>query len=131
MTRSTPARAATATVLVAEDEPAVRELMVEVLREAGHEVLAAADGDAALELARRSRRPIDVLCTDGVMPGLPSSELVAQFAQLYPRAPILVCSGHLPERQLDARIHDRELLYLGKPFTGTQLVAAVARALDA
>jgi two-component system, cell cycle sensor histidine kinase and response regulator CckA len=121
---------ARATVLVAEDDGAVRDVMVEALREAGHEVLSAGDGDAALELARRYRGRIDLLCSDGVMPGLNTAELITGFRHLFPGAPVLVCSGHVREDSLREKVETRDVRYLGKPFTGRALVMAVAETLS-
>jgi signal transduction histidine kinase len=120
-----------ATVLVAEDDRAVREVMVEALREAGHEVLSAGDGSAALELARRYRGRIDLLCSDGVMPGLNTAELISGFRHLFPNAPVLVCSGHVREDDVRAKVEARDVRYLGKPFTGRTLTEAVADTLAA
>jgi CheY-like chemotaxis protein len=119
-----------ATVLVAEDDRAVRDVMVEALSEAGHEVLSASDGDAALELARRYRGRIDLLCSDGVMPGLNTAQLISGFRHLFPDAPVLVCSGHVREDDLREKVETRDVRYLGKPFTGRALVDAVAESLD-
>ena len=119
------------TILVAEDDDAVREVMVQALRDAGHEVLSAPDGDAAIELARRYRGRIDLLCSDGVMPGLATAELVSAFRQLFPRAPVLVCSGHVREDDLREKVETRDVHFLGKPFTGRELVEAVGDVLEA
>ena len=126
-----PARAdPRATILVAEDEGAVREVMVEALRDAGHEVLSAPDGDAAIELARRYRGRIDLLCSDGVMPGLGTAELITAFRHLFPSALVMVCSGHVREDDLREKVNTRDVRYLAKPFTGRELVDAVGDALE-
>ncbi len=128
-----PAQAVTygpATVLVAEDEHAVRKLMVEALSKCGYTVLDVENGDAALELARRHRGAIDLLCTDGVMPGITSRELIAGFRRLFPRAAVVVCSGHIEEQALRDVIERRALSFLPKPFTGRQLSEMVAKALE-
>jgi signal transduction histidine kinase/CheY-like chemotaxis protein len=117
------------TILVAEDEPAVRGLIVSALRSAGHHVLAAEDGNTALEIARRYRGDIDLLCTDGVMPGTSSTTLIASFRALFPSANVLVCSGHSEELTLDpSRL--LELRYLQKPFTVETLLESVSAALE-
>jgi signal transduction histidine kinase len=116
------------TILIAEDEPAVRNLMVTALKAAGHTVLAAAHGGAALELARRYRGKIDLLCTDGMMPGISSANLIADFRVLFPGARVLLCSGHVDQR-LRAELPAEELRYLNKPFTGDALAETVADVL--
>jgi signal transduction histidine kinase/ActR/RegA family two-component response regulator len=124
----TPADAP-ALILVAEDEPAVRRVLVEALQTRGHTVLDAPDGGAALELARRHREKIDLLLTDGVMPGISSSQLIAGFRRLFPDAAVLVCSGHVDEQPLRQAIEDHDLKYLRKPFTSHDLNVAIAEAL--
>jgi two-component system cell cycle sensor histidine kinase/response regulator CckA len=119
-----------ATVLVAEDEVAVRRLIVEALKKAGYTVLDVENGDQALELARRHRGAIDLLCTDGVMPGMASRELITGFRRLFPEAAIVVCSGHIEERALRDVVEKRALRFLSKPFTSRQLTETIAQALD-
>jgi two-component system cell cycle sensor histidine kinase/response regulator CckA len=123
-----PSHPAPGTILIAEDEPAVRNLMVTTLTTAGHTVLAAGDGSAALELARRYRGKIDLLCTDGVMPGISSATLIADFRLLFPCARVLLCSGHI-EQRLQEDLPRRELHYLNKPFTGEVLTRTIAELL--
>jgi len=93
-------------------------------------VLDVENGDKALELARRHRGDIDLLCTDGVMPGIASRELIAGFRRLFPTAAVVVCSGHIEEQALRDVVEKRALRFLPKPFTSRQLTDAVARALD-
>jgi CheY-like chemotaxis protein len=119
-----------ATVLVAEDEVGVRRLMVRALEGDGHTVLEAESGDAALAVARAYGARIDMLCTDGVMPGISSQVLISEFRQLYPTAAVLVCSGHIAEQSLRASVETSALSFLPKPFTGSQLSAAVAESLS-
>jgi signal transduction histidine kinase len=125
---STSLQCAPATILIAEDETAVRNLMVSALQAAGHTVLAAEHGSAALDLARRYRGRIDLLCTDGVMPGISSPTLIADFRLLFPRARVLLCSGHIDQRLQD-ELQRAELEYLHKPFTGDSLTRVVAELL--
>jgi CheY-like chemotaxis protein len=129
-TRPASARAS-GTVLVAEDDTGVRELMVAALKSAGYEVVAAESGSAALELARRYRGTIDLLCADGIMPGISSSQLIADFRVLFPHARVLVCSGHIAEESLRGQVERSGLRYLSKPFTGAELVRMASETLAA
>jgi signal transduction histidine kinase/CheY-like chemotaxis protein len=115
-------------ILVAEDEPAVRALIVHALSSAGHTVLAADSGGAALELARRYRGKFGLLCTDGMMPGMSSTTLIADFRQLFPEASVLVCSGHI-ERHVQSELPNARINYLHKPFTSEALTRAVREAI--
>jgi CheY-like chemotaxis protein len=118
------------TILVAEDEAPVRELIQSAFRSAGHTVLAAANGGDALTIARRFRGEIDLLCTDGVMPGSTSSrQLIDNFRTLFPKARVLVCSGHAEELALDPALLS-QITYLQKPFTVETLLRSVGEALD-
>jgi signal transduction histidine kinase len=120
--------AAARTVLIAEDEPAVRTLMETTLTAAGHTVVVAENGAAALELARRYRGKIDLLCADGVMPGLSSAMLIGDFRTLFPEARVLFCPGRVGQ-PLHGLAYDGTA-YLHKPFTGEALVSAVSALLS-
>lgn len=118
------------TILVAEDEAPVRELIQSAFRSAGHTVLAATNGNDALTIARRYRGEIDLLCTDGVMPGSTSSrQLIDNFRTLFPNGRVLVCSGHAEELALDPALVS-QITYLQKPFTVETLLRSVGEALD-
>jgi CheY-like chemotaxis protein len=112
-------------VLLVEDEEAMREVMVRVLTDGGYEVLDARDGEEALTLARASGGPLHVLCTDGILPGLRTDALIAQFRELYPQARVLVCSGHLQEDLVRRRIAEGECAFVQKPFSADELLRAV------
>jgi PAS domain S-box-containing protein len=126
------------TVLVAEDDPAVRRVARRALVADGFEVLEAADGREALGLwsARRAAgRPVDVVVTDAVMPTLGGVALVAQLRGERPDLPVVLVSGYrdagAPDR--DAGAPDRAPLppgavWLQKPFTAAALGRAVRAA---
>jgi two-component SAPR family response regulator len=59
------------------------------------------------------------------MPGISSPTLIADFRLLFPRARILLCSGHIDQR-LQGELHATDLQYLHKPFTGERLTRVVA-----
>jgi two-component system cell cycle sensor histidine kinase/response regulator CckA len=113
-------------VLLVDDEPPVRFVAAHILREEGYEVLEAADGERALELARNCGGAIDLLCTDGILPGLRTDVLIAQFRALFPGAQVLVCSGHVQEELLRRSIADGSCAFVPKPFTPDDLLRAVA-----
>jgi signal transduction histidine kinase len=116
-----------ATILLVEDDPALRQVMAAALRGVGHEVLEAGSVEAGLEIARRLRGDIGLLCTDGIMPGGGVRRLVAGVRELFPGVAVLMCSGHLapdvpsPE-ELGAS-------FLAKPFEATALITRVGEVL--
>ena len=120
---------AAATIVFAEDEPEVRELTARVLEHAGYTVLAAADGQAALELCRQRHEPIDLLLTDVVMPRLGGRDLAARLLAERPGLRVLFISGYSDDagdlRHMAGPAGD----FLQKPFQPEQLVACVRRLL--
>ena len=90
----------------------------------------APDADAALALEARHQGPIDVVCTDVVMPGRQARDLLTELQTRRPQAGILVCSGYSEDEQIHRGIHSGEFSHLSKPFTRGQLLAAVRAALQ-
>ena len=114
-------------VVVAEDDPAVRRVIVETLRRAGLRVRAAVDGAEALELLETAGVP-DVLVTDVRMPRLSGPDLARAARQRWPALPVLFLSGHTGDDTPDA-VRAAGGRLLGKPFTAEALVDAVAQVL--
>ncbi|MDT7835053.1 hybrid sensor histidine kinase/response regulator [Aquabacterium sp. OR-4] len=113
-------------VLVVEDDDAVRDTVVAMLRLLGHEVTAARDGSSALQVID-SAQPIDLLFTDVVMPGPVSSTELARQAQLArPGLRVLFTSGYTENALLHGGRIDAGLQLLSKPYTRE----ALARKLD-
>jgi PAS domain S-box-containing protein len=119
------------TVLVADDEDAVRELVVRMLRKAGYQVLAAADGHEAIALAEAHRGEIACLVTDVVMPRMLGSELAERLTATEPGLAVLFMSGYadpMLEEPCDLR---PGVPMLGKPFREPDLLAAVQAVINA
>jgi two-component system, cell cycle sensor histidine kinase and response regulator CckA len=113
-------------VLVAEDEPMVRLIVAGVLRELGFDVLEAADGAEALELAR-GKDPA-LLVTDVVMPRMGGRELAARMRERIPGLRVLFVSGYTDGALGDE--DDPETAFLPKPFMSAELAAAVRELLE-
>ena len=92
-----PAEPARSTVLVAEDEAIVRDLVQQTLERAGYRVLVAADGDEALRVGAASADPVDLLVTDMVMPGMNGGELAQRVLEASPSTPVVFMSGYTTE----------------------------------
>jgi two-component system, cell cycle response regulator CpdR len=120
-----------ARILIAEDEEALRKLVYRALAEAGHEVVAAADGAEALDLLTRARGNFELLLADIKMPVMDGVALALAAARDYPDLAILLMTGYADQRErahgLDALIQD----VIAKPFTLAEIRAAVACALAA
>ena len=126
-----PATAAgTETVLLAEDEPAVRTLVRTVLQMHGYTVLEATDGPEALRLAGAHRGPIHLLITDVVMPGVSGRELAEQLTALRPEVRVLYASGYTDDAVVRHGVLEAQAVFLQKPFRPDDLVSKVRQVLD-
>jgi two-component system, cell cycle sensor histidine kinase and response regulator CckA len=114
-------------ILLAEDEPTVRDLAETVLVRAGFEVHAAPDAEAALAFVADGG-DVDLLLTDVVMPGMTGIELARLLRERWRDLPVLLMSGYSVDVTRDAGIVPRRLL--AKPFTPTELRRAVDEALN-
>jgi PAS domain S-box-containing protein len=111
------------TVLVVDDDDHQRSLMVEILSAQEYNVLSAADGVEALEVARRSDDPIDVLVTDLSMPVMDGVELADMLTAERPEMAVTFVSGYRAARMCTFTQIDRN--FLAKPFQAWKLVAKV------
>ncbi len=127
-----PARAGgTETVLLVEDEPAVRRVAARVLRLGGYRVLVAEGGPAALRLLAEESRPVDLLVTDVVMPGMSGRVLAEQVRSRSGATRVLFVSGYALDLVGDGGALDGGDELLEKPFTTEALLARVRALLDA
>jgi two-component system cell cycle sensor histidine kinase/response regulator CckA len=117
------------TILVAEDQEAVRVFVERVLSRAGYRVLAAANGQEALAMARTLPH-VDLLFTDMVMPGMGGPELSRLLTAIHPRVRTLFASGYSDEALAKGFGSDGQVPYLAKPFTADQLLVRIRGALD-
>lgn len=117
-----------ARVLVAEDNPSVREFIVRSLTGVGYDVTAVADGQQALDVLVNER--FAVLVTDIVMPNVDGIALALKAVRLFPDLRIVMISGYAQERMrahnLDALVHR----VIAKPFAMEEICGAVKDALN-
>lgn len=123
-----PSQKGRETVLVVEDEPDVRNLVVRVLRDAGYVVLEASDGVEALDVSNRHSESIDLLVTDAVMPRMGGLELAEQIRREREDLDVLIISGYV-EKLRSFENHGR-YAFLQKPFDPRKLLASVRERLD-
>jgi len=119
------------TVLLVEDEDAVRESEREYLEQRGYSVLAAANGPAALELAGSCGREIQILVSDVVMPKMSGSELGEKLLALRPGLQVLYVSGYAENTVMQHGLAELGSRFLHKPFTLKALAAKIREVLDA
>ncbi len=117
------------TILLAEDDDAVRAIAREALERAGYRVLAAADGNQAITLAETHIGPIDLLVTDVIMPGMNGRELAERLGDSHPGMPVLFTSGYTDNVLAKQGVLIAGTALLDKPFTPAALTAKVALTL--
>lgn len=132
-TRQDPASAqatavALGTVLLVDDEPAVRKLVARILERRGYAVLQAENGADALRVAGEHGAAIDLVLTDLVMPDVGGVEVATQLRLLWPRVRVVYMSGY-GEEDLSAHGVNGPAFFLSKPFRPDDLIAKVGEAL--
>jgi hypothetical protein len=119
-----------ATILLVEDEEALREVTRRILAGAGYRVIAAANGAAALAQAAERREPIDLLLTDVIMPHMHGPQLAAQIRRARPSIRVMFMSG-FAQPMLGSGGHlDPGVILVEKPFSGATLLAKVGQVLN-
>jgi PAS domain S-box-containing protein len=120
-----------ATVLLAEDEGAVRTFVAAVLRQLGYLVLEAESGEAALALSHRHEGVIDLLLTDVVMPGINGPELAMELEHARPGIRIVLMSGYAGDALVGLGVKANGFAMLLKPFGSDALARIVSETLAA
>jgi two-component system, cell cycle sensor histidine kinase and response regulator CckA len=118
------------TVLLIEDEEAVRRLAQRVLEQRGYHVLAAASGEEALRRVREHHGPIQLLVSDVVMPKMSGPAVAEHVSRLYPDIRVIFISGYTDEAVMRHGSLRRDSFFLQKPFTPESLARLVHRALE-
>ena len=118
------------TILLVEDDVAVRGLTRMVLQEQGYNLLEAKDSHQALELVSEEKVPIDLLLTDVMMPGMNGIALAEQMIALYPNVKTLYMSGYSDVPISEGERLDQNVNFLQKPFHPATLVQMVRDTLD-
>lgn len=121
----------TETILLAEDEPEVRELGVTVLERAGYRVLTATNGEEACRVFEDSNEKIELLLFDVVMPKMGGRDAYEHINALAPEVPVLFCSGYSGNALRSKHGLDKRMPLLQKPFRVQDLLFRVRETLDA
>jgi CheY-like chemotaxis protein len=126
-----PKSVATETILVAEDEPAVRELVKQTLEQLGYRVLEATDGYEALRVVEQHTSHIHLLLTDVIMPLMNGHELATRLRSVRPGIKVLYMSGYADDVLAFHGIDRPEIAFIQKPFTASELAGKVDILLSA
>ena len=117
------------TILLVEDQEAVRHLMREVLEMSGYVILEAASGKEALRISNAHKMPIRLMVTDVVMPGMTGTELGQQLRALRPEMKVLYISGYADDA-LHEGVLDAGSAFLQKPVKASELERVVRQLLE-
>ena len=120
----------TETILLVEDEPAVRELAVALLRSYGYEVIEAANADEAMRLYNSRAAPIHLLLTDVVMPGLNGVELSKRLRLRDPQLKVVFVSGYADSVILRHGAPDAGVNFVQKPYRPAHLASKIREVLE-
>lgn len=118
----------TARILLVEDEDAVRTFSTRALTNKGYEVITAEHGEAGLSVFKEQTKPIDLLITDVMMPGMDGPTLAKEIRSVMPHLKIIFVSGYTEEKLKDTL--GTGIYFLAKPFTLKQLAAKVKEVLE-
>lgn len=116
-------------ILVVEDQTSLRELVTEYLESKGYAVLSAGSGRAGLELVKIQAKPVDLLITDVILPGMPGTELAAAMIQRSPGTRVLYISGYT-DRPISLQAFGPHTAYLQKPFSLVALGEKIRTVLE-
>ena len=120
----------TETILLVEDEDALRPAATRGLEMAGYIVLSAASGEEALRVVSRHAGDIHLLLTDVVMPGKDGQTLASELCRMLPGLKVVYMSGYTDDAIIHRSVPDGPVHFLAKPFTATSLAQKVREVLD-
>ena len=118
------------TLLIVEDNEAVRKLAIHFLRRQGYEVLEASNGSEALTVCKLWEKPVHLVVTDVEMPEMNGPELAECLQTLYPETKVLYISGYPDNAFMSRGILEKGINFLKKPFRLEELAKKVREALE-
>ena len=122
--------AGTETILLVDDEKALRKIAERMLRGAGYRVLEASSGEAALEVLAGQALLPDMVITDLGMPGMGGQKAIREVLARFPGIKIIVVSGYSAQAQANTALEAGAAAYVAKPFKKVELLATVRNVLD-
>ncbi|MFC2170592.1 ATP-binding protein, partial [Calditrichota bacterium] len=120
----------TETILLVEDEEKVRRLSCRILNKLGYNVLEAESGSEALKMCEEMDKPVDLVLTDVIMPGIKGSEMVRKLQEIWKEFKVLYMSGYTSNAIVHSGVLDAGTPYLQKPFHPADLAMKVRSILD-
>jgi CheY-like chemotaxis protein len=119
------------TLLVVDDEPAVRDIAARILERGGYQVLRADCGEQALEVLRQAPRAVDLVLLDLGMPGMGGAAALRRLLEERGDLKVLIATGYAQEGELSGALELGAVGRIGKPFRQAELLTKVGEALSA
>ena len=118
------------TILIVEDDTTVRNIAVKILKKYGYNVIEAGNGDAGLLKCKKSEKPVDLIITDVIMPGISGKEFIQFVKEFWPKVKTLFMSGYTFDTITKKGIVESEVNFISKPFQPLVFVQKVREILD-
>ncbi len=119
-----------ATILVAEDEPAVRGPVKEILEEYGYKVIEAADGQDAVEKFKQYKDEIQLLLLDVVMPKMNGKEAYEEIKRMSPEIKVIFTSGYTADVILKKKVLEEDVIFISKPIIPDKLLSRIREVIE-
>ncbi len=116
-------------IMIVDDEPMLRELVADVLKEQGYTILVASNGKEAVELYEEAKEKIDLVILDMIMPEMDGQATFRALRTLSPNLKVLISSGFSQDNAVQRLLSDGAAGFVGKPYQTEDLVKAVANQL--
>jgi len=120
----------TETILLVDDDDAVRDAVRQMLEPFGYSVRTTADGESALELYGREPDAIDLVILDLIMPGMGGRKCLRRILEMNPSAKVLIVSGHSPGDQVREALESGARGFVGKPYGLSRILREIRNILD-
>jgi len=130
VTQAKEQRGGNETILLVDDDDAVRGLGEEILRMFGYTVLSAEDAEKALQLYRVDQDRIELVVLDLIMPGIGGTQCLQKLLEMNPRAKVIVASGYSVAGQLERISEVGAKAFIHKPYDVQEMLVTVRRVLD-
>jgi PAS domain S-box-containing protein len=128
--RRNESKGGTETILLVDDEQALRDLARTTLKAFGYTVLTASNGEEALEIYRREKDRVRLIILDLIMPGIGGMKCLEGLRRIDPRAKVMIATGYYPEDLAKGVLEGQARGFISKPYNVNELLLAVRKALD-
>lgn len=118
------------TILIVDDEMLIRELGEQILRKFGYKVLAAPDGESAIEIYREKGKDISLIILDLIMPGMGGTRCLQELLAVNPDINIVIASGYAPEAEAKKAMNSGAKGFINKPYDVRQMLSEIRDVID-